>query len=265
LDRIALVGRTTSTTGLSTQGVAQSTPGYIDGTVGDGYLASFTISGTRQWATYVGSFSTVVDDVVTGVAGTSDGTAIITGGAGGSLGTTGSWDASWNGSQDAFVGAYSSSGAKLWFGYIGGDQIDQGSAVSLRTSGSDITITVGGFTFSETNVATNPSHQSSIGGSQDGFVSRLNWNTASGMIALDDPAAALHDARITVSANNVRVEYTPPIGSGTTNVHVFDAQGRHVRTEQGSHGVSFNGLGAGAYLLVIEDGERRSSMRFVVP
>jgi hypothetical protein len=266
LDRIALVGRTTSTTGLSTQGVAQSTPGYIDGfSVGDGYLASFTISGTRQWATYVGSFSTVVDDVVTGVAGTSDGTAIITGGAGGSLGTTGSWDATWNGSQDVFVGAYSTSGAKLWFGYIGADQIDQGSAVSLRTSGSDIAITVGGFTFSETNVATNPSHQSSIGGSKDGFVTRLNWNTASGMIALDDQAAALHDARVTVSGNNVRVEYTPPIGSETTNVHVFDAQGRHVRTEQGSHGVSFNGLGAGAYLLMIEDRDQRSSLRFVVP
>ncbi|MFN8352390.1 MAG: T9SS type A sorting domain-containing protein [Flavobacteriales bacterium] len=265
LDRIALVGRTTSATGLGTSGVAQSTPGYIGGSVGDGYLASFSISGTRQWATYVGSYYTAVDDVVNDVVGTSDGTAIITGGAGGSLGTSGSWDPTWNGSQDAFVGAYSSSGAKLWLGYIGGDQTDQGAAVSLRTSGSDITIIVGGFTYSETNVATNPSHQSSIGGSQDGFVTRLNWNTASGMVALDDPSTATPDARITVSGNNVRVEYTPPIGSGLINVHVFDTQGRHVRTEQDPHGVSFNGLGAGAYLLVIEDGGRRSSMRFVVP
>ncbi len=114
LDRIALVGRTTSATGLGTSGVAQSTPGYIGGSVGDGYLASFSISGTRQWATYVGSYYTAVDDVVNDVVGTSDGTAIITGGAGGSLGTSGSWDPTWNGSQDAFVGAYSSSGAKLW-------------------------------------------------------------------------------------------------------------------------------------------------------
>ncbi|HMQ75470.1 MAG TPA: T9SS type A sorting domain-containing protein [Flavobacteriales bacterium] len=265
LDRIALVGRTTSTTGLGTSGVAQSAPGYIGGSVGDGYLASFSISGTRQWATYVGSYYTAVDDVVNDVVGTSDGTAIITGGAGGSLGTSGSWDPTWNGSQDAFVGAYSSSGAKLWSGYIGGDQTDQGAAVSLRTSGSDVSIIVGGFTFSETNVATNPSHQSSIGGSQDGFVTRLNWNTASGMVTMDDPATAGSGARFVVDLNTVHVEDLPQGASGPSTMQVFDMQGRHLGTARGANGVSFNGLGAGVYLFVVDDGAHRSAARVVVP
>ncbi|GAA1886844.1 alpha/beta hydrolase-fold protein [Asanoa iriomotensis] len=114
--------------------VAGSTSAAMPGTTSlgglDGWLAHYGLDGNRNWVTAVGGDG---DDLLGGVAITSDGLAVATGSTGGAGGT------------DALTVAFTKAGKERWRAVTGGRGTDAGAEVVPAADGS---VTVVGFTSS---------------------------------------------------------------------------------------------------------------------
>lgn len=164
-----LVGFTQNTSGIASLGAQQTTVG---GTY-DGFVSSWTSSGSLNWATYLGGaafdygYSVTFSDVSNTlfVAGSTSSSAGIA--------TPNAADTSFNGGTDAFLAAYSPAGALQWCTYYGGSATDDGNGVADDIAG-DVYIT--GATASTSGIASAGAHQTAMAGVNDAFLARFTQN-----------------------------------------------------------------------------------------
>jgi len=168
---IYITGHSTSPTSTDV-----ATPGAHQSTLGgnaDAFLAKFNTSGVLQWSTYYGGAESDVSFVCTTdgsgnvyMAGASASTInIATGGS--------HQNAFGGGTSDAFLVKFNSAGVRQWATYYGGAGNESGYGCAVDGSGNVYltglsTVDVG------TVIATAGSHQSSSGGSYDGFLVKFD-------------------------------------------------------------------------------------------
>src|SRR5205807_2269372 len=153
---IYIIGRTLSATGIATSGAYQtSNAGNFDV-----FLAKFSSSGSRTWATYYGGSD---DDEGYGVSIDGSGNVYVTGNARSTSGiaTSGAYQTSYKGGfvlGDAFVSKFSNSGSLIWATYYGGSNDDLGNGICTDASGN---IFISGYTSSSNGIATSGAYQTS--------------------------------------------------------------------------------------------------------
>ena len=180
---IYLTGYTSSTSGIATTGAYQT----VRGGGQDAFIVKFTNSGSRVWSTYFGGSTTDNGFALscdTGrnvfLCGYTRSTAAIA--------STGAFQTTYGGSDDGFVVKFDSTGVKLWSTYFGGTGDDRALSMSNDKSGN---LYLSGYTFSSSGIATTGSHQSAIGGNEDGFMAKFSstgsriWATYYGGTAID--------------------------------------------------------------------------------
>ncbi len=195
---IYITGNTSSTTGIATTGANQTTYG---GGIYDAILAKFNSSGAIQWSTYFGA--SLREDGI-GLALDGSGNVFITGHTLSSSGiaSTGVYQTVFGGSTDSYIAKFTTSGVPVWTSYFGGNNTDYGYNIAIDGTGDPVIV---GYSSSTTGIASSGSHQSTIGGSSDGFIAKFNtsgglyWSTYFGgsqsdgayALAIDDSANIL--------------------------------------------------------------------------
>ena len=141
---------------------------------------TFVIDPALEWGTYYGpdTSSTTFSAVTTDGIGSVYATGVTYAGSTGNIATTGSYQYTYGGGEDAILVKFDTSGNRLWATYYGGDGLDWGYTVTCDHSGN---IYMGGITTSADSIATAGSHQTSIGGvgAMDGFLAKF---TSSGSL-----------------------------------------------------------------------------------
>ncbi|MDP1725136.1 MAG: SBBP repeat-containing protein [Bacteroidota bacterium] len=126
------------------------------------------------WATYFGGSGW---DFGNGIAADGNGNIAITGytGSSSSIATSGAYQTSYGGGDDAFIVKLNASGGLQWATYYGGSGPDEGYGIAVDSIGN---IVITGVTVSASGIATSSAYQTSFGGSADAFIAKFN---ASGM------------------------------------------------------------------------------------
>ncbi len=173
---VYLTGITYSSNGIATAGAYKTYSSRVDA-----FLAKFSGAGKLAWATYYGgtynngTFSTS-GARGNGVCTDATGNVYMTGWTvGGNIITSGAYQTSVGGGQDAFLAKFSSSGSLNWATFYGGKGTDNGNGVSIDANSN---IYMAGTTSSSTGIATTDAYQTSLAGSQDAFLVKFN-NTGS--------------------------------------------------------------------------------------
>ncbi len=183
---IYLAGHTTGNLPV-TAGAHQST--YGNNT--DAFLAKFNDNGILEWATYYGGgeldegYDVAVDNagniVMTGATETSEFPVSNI------IATTGAYQTSKGGNEDAFVVKFTSAGIRIWGTYVGGSDTERGYNIDTD-SNNDIVITgetYGGSSFNEFPVGSSAGYtafQTTQGGGfgdKDAFIFKLSPDGAS--------------------------------------------------------------------------------------
>lgn len=133
---VYLSGNTSSTSGTDIATVGSHQPIH-GGSTWDGFLVKFNSAGTRQWGTYYGgsaneyAYNCATDFLgnVYFVGRTYSNTGTI-------IATPGSHQPLHNGSQDAFLVKFNSSGVRQWGTYYGGFGDEYGYGVATDNSGN---------------------------------------------------------------------------------------------------------------------------------
>jgi hypothetical protein len=138
-----------------------------------GFLAKFNSSGSRLWSNYYSIYQSVL-----GVATDATGTVYITGDTYSKTGlaTTGTYQTSYGGGNDAFISNYNGSGMRLWSTYYGGSESEQGRKICLDPKGN---IFIAGLTGSTAGIASSGAYQTAFGGKGtnglgDAFVAKFS-------------------------------------------------------------------------------------------
>lgn len=185
---VYICGDSPGTLGIATSGSHQTTVGGID----DAYLAKFSSTGVRLWATYYGgtasdyAFSCNVDingDVY--LAGYTSSTA--------GMATAGSHQSAIGGTIDAYLAKFNSSGTRIWATYYGGNLNDLAYSCTSDLSGN---VFIAGTSISNTlgQIATAGAHQTVIPWATfaDAFLVKFNssgvrqWGTYYGGTGIDE-------------------------------------------------------------------------------
>jgi predicted SpoU family rRNA methylase len=165
---VYIAGYTFSTTDIASAGAYDVT---FDGGPFDAYLAKFSSSGSRVWATYYGGIGEDgVDDLATDATGnvylvgfTSSTTDIA---------STGAYDVTYGGGQcDVFLAKFSSSGSRVWATYFGGSDYDAGQNIATDASGN---VFIGGRTTSSTDIISTGAYDVTYGGGFDVFLAKFS-------------------------------------------------------------------------------------------
>ncbi len=167
---IAVIGNTTSTSGIATANAHQSTYG---GGTQDAFVTYMTNGGTVLWSSYYGG-----SDIDFGEAISLDPAPtynlVIGGGTFSTNGiaTAGNYQPTLAGNYDAFVGKLNVLGQRMWGTYFGGSLYDYAFSTTCDAVGQ---ITIGGHTTSTTGIAGAVAADNTFnGGTYDGFVTRFN-------------------------------------------------------------------------------------------
>lgn len=188
---IYIAGQTTGSAGLSTAGAYRTTNSGSS----DGFLARFTNVGTRAWGTYYGGTGV---DYVNGLTMDAAGNLIITGRTESPtlISTGGAFQTALGGTADAFVAKFSNAGAITFSSYYGGTGVDEGYGVTTDAANN---IYVTGQTTSIVNIATTGAYQTSLNGTNDAFIGRLNntgttraWGTYFGGAGTEQTTAIIN-------------------------------------------------------------------------
>ena len=160
--KLALVGQTSSITGIAKNGHQQT----YNGGGYDGFLAVFNADGTLDWATYIGGTG---DDDVYGVDEDSEGNIYVCGytNSGTGLSTPGTFQTSNRGGYDGFLSKYASTGKLIWSTYVGGTGSDW--LVTIQIDRND-NIWVGGMSFATSGLATFNAYSGTNAGNGDGLL-----------------------------------------------------------------------------------------------
>jgi Secretion system C-terminal sorting domain len=176
---VFLLGYGQSPVGVSTVGSHQPVMG---GGTFDGFVAKFNSSGVRQWGTFKGS--TGNDDFQFGVTDAS-GNIYLTGYSTSTAGiaTAGAHQTTLNGTTDATLTKFNSSGVQQWATYYGGNVSEIGICCCITAAGE---IYISGRTASTSGLATAGAYQTSLNGTFDGYLAKFNlsgvmaWSTYCG-------------------------------------------------------------------------------------
>jgi len=232
---IFLSGSTKSSNNIATSGSHQPILGGDE----DAFLAKFNTNGIRQWSTYYGgtqidfSYSSSVD--LSGNVYLSGSAASTT-----NISTTGSHQVTNGGSSDGFLAKFNTNGIRQWGTYYGGADYDIGLLVCIDISGN---VFLAGRTSSNNNISTVGSHQSNIGGAEDGYLVKFNsngirqWGTYYGGSDFDLVFAGACDA-----SGNIHI-----VGrtNSTTNI-----------SSSGAHQVNYGGSGDAFIVKFTTNGSR---------
>jgi hypothetical protein len=155
---------------------AKIIPGFPHDTPqSNAFVTKFSADGASLvYSTYLGGS---VNDEATAIALDSSGRACVTGGteSGDFPVTSGAFQKTLHGSEDAFVTQLQLTGSGLFYStFLGGSGVDAGNSVAVDSIGR---AHVTGTTFSPDFPVSNPI-QRHFGGSQDAFVSKLSANGA---------------------------------------------------------------------------------------
>jgi len=168
-------GNTLSTTSIATSGAYQSV--YAGGFF-DLFVAKFNSTAQIQWATYLGgterdvSFALGVDhynNVYIGGKTNSDG-----------LATSGAYQATRGGIDDAILAKFDPTGGIVWSTYFGGTDNDEWRDIQFDNENHFYTC---GYTESSAGIATSGAWQEAYGGAGDGDITKWNldgsvvWST----------------------------------------------------------------------------------------
>ncbi|WP_276134961.1 T9SS type A sorting domain-containing protein [Polluticoccus soli] len=153
----------------------------------DGVFVKYNGNGALIWATHYGGTSI---DGISSVA--CYGTNVFIGGAtlSTNMATSGAFQTSLQGGTDGFLAKFDSSGSRLWGSYIGGNNGDLVTAITMGPGGSIYAV---GNTNSTSGIATSGAWQSSYGGLNDEFFAEvtsagaLRWSSYFGAAGYDGP------------------------------------------------------------------------------
>ena len=202
---VLITGKTGSSSGIATIGAYQTS------NQGSSFLAKFNSGGSLIWATYYGGNTTISNDVITDtssniyIAGYADSKSLIA--------TSGAYQTSNSGGDDAFLAKFNSSGMLQWGTYYGGTGTDNGYGVATDRSGN---VYLTGSTSSTSGVATSGANQASFAGSSDAFLVKFNssgtrqWGTYYG--------GSGGEAGYAVTVNNIGDIYITGIAASTSGV-----------------------------------------------
>lgn len=161
-------GITSSSSGIASSGSYQ----FVLAGVGDGFIAKFNASGSRQWGTYFGGsgyeiISTIISDTGSNiyVAGTTSSSTGIS--------TAGTYQPVKNFTDDGFISKFNSSGVRQWGTYYGGNGIDGVGSLAFTAQGH---LCAAGQTNSTSGIAKGNVQQSARAGGNDAFMCALNTN-----------------------------------------------------------------------------------------
>lgn len=167
---VYLTGYTLSTSGIASAGSHQAS--YTNG--GDAFLVKFNSAGVRQWGTYYGGNGL---DRGQGASTDAAGNVYLGGWTESTAGiaTTGTHQpAHGGGTYDAFIAKFNSAGVRQWGTYYGGNDMDQAYAMKADPQGN---VYLGGYTYSNNNIATTGSYQETHAGvpfNFDGFLAKFD-------------------------------------------------------------------------------------------
>jgi len=171
---VYLAGITASTSGIASPGAHQINPGGGN----DAFIAKFNADGVLQWSSYYGGNGT---ESGFGLATDAAGNVYLTGVTASTSGiaTAGSFQPAKAAGNDAYLVKFNSNGVRQWGTYVGGNNSDNATAISIDSEGH---IYITGNT-SSTNIGTAGAFQSTTGGGTDAFVAsfdadgQLRWTT----------------------------------------------------------------------------------------
>ena len=161
-----VVGKTASTTGISTSGSYMDTHGGSR----DAFVVKFNSAGVRQWGTYLGG--PLVEEANDCVLDKSGNLYVIgfTGSFGG-IATSGAWQSAKSQNYDAFITKFTSSGIRLWGTYIGGIGYDEAFDCAVDDSAN---LYITGYTESDTVFGFQAPFNGSNSGAGDAFLSKFD-------------------------------------------------------------------------------------------
>jgi hypothetical protein len=157
----------------------------------DQIIVKLNKNGVRQWASYYGGSGSeevpMVNVLVSRISSNPiavnfDGTYLCFAGSTTStsqMNTVGAHQGAIGsaGTKDAFVARFNpTTGGRIWGTYFGGTSLDEAYGVAL---GKNDTVYVCGFTSSSSNIASTGSYDAVLGGTNDGFILKLNPNIGS--------------------------------------------------------------------------------------
>ncbi|MBL0288184.1 MAG: SBBP repeat-containing protein [Bacteroidetes bacterium] len=180
---VYLAGLTEGSTNLATVGAHQSV--YNDNN--DAFLVKFNPSGNRIWATYYGGLD---EELETKVAADNTGNVYITGRtqSTSSIATAGAFLTSYSGDDDVYLVKFNSLGVRQWGTYYGGLNFEIEPVIATDLNGN---VYLAGQTNSTNLMSTAGVVQTTLGGSDDGFLAKFNgagvrqWGTYYGGTGLD--------------------------------------------------------------------------------
>jgi len=226
LNNVYVVGRTFSTNFPTTLGAGQRSYG---GGTWDGFAVKLTPNASALlYGTYLGGSSS---DMAWGGVVSSTGQLAVTGSTGSANfpATTGAYDASANGGDDAFVTVVSPAGTFAYSSWLGASGTDVGRGVTLQPNGR---LVLGGLTNSAAFPHTTNVADPSESGLNDGFLSSIDVGL-SGTVGVEQAGDAMPAAlQLRVSPNPFRNTATVSLTlaeAARVSVRVVDMQGRLVR------------------------------------
>ena len=188
-----ITGSTGSSSNIATSGGYQTNFG---GTT-DAFLAKFTESGTLIWSTYFGGSDL---DNGTWLATDINNNVYMTGGTQSSSGiaTTGSYQTSLvNGSSSSFLSRFNSAGTLEWATYYGPSDI---TTLTTVATSPDNNVYMSCNTTSSTGIATSGAYQTSLAGSENGYLLKfnMNYNNDAGITSIINPSSLICSGSDTV-------------------------------------------------------------------
>lgn len=186
----ATINPATSSTNLASNGFQNTHGGTIDG-----FLAKFDATGNRLWATYYGGAQA---DYLQSCNTDAAGNVYIAGFTKSpNLASTGAFQTTMGGTQDAFMAKFDANGARLWATYYGGSSnYDEGHTVVIDPATNNVYLS--GYTASTNNIATG-GFQNALSGGYDAFLTKFDdagqriWGTYYGGTGNDQNYASAVD------------------------------------------------------------------------
>jgi Secretion system C-terminal sorting domain/Beta-propeller repeat len=255
---VYLLGATASDTFMASPGCFQTARAGLD----DAFIAKFDKAlGMRIWGTYYGGPGD--EDAQSSRIVAANGSVFITGKTSSTSGiaSAGAWQTVYGGGIcDAFLAAFSATGAEQWSTYYGGSLEDNG--IGCAYDGKAVYLA--GYTNSTSGIATPGSFQPTGGGGTfyfPGFLAKFAYPDTS---TLSAGKSKLAPNGLTIFPNPVSDKITISSENEITNVAITNPLGQNI-FEQAYHSqliqVSVGQLPIGIYFIKINNSETRKFVK----
>lgn len=167
---VYVTGSTQSTNGIATNGAFQ--PNHSGGPFIDAFLAKYSSSGSKLWATYYGSKKG--EDYGLAIDTDNNQDVYIGGGTwsnDSNLSTPGTHQKAYTFLEDMFIAKFSDTGTRVWGTYYGGNQYDHCAELAVD---ADENVFISGSTSSTTGIASPGAYQPNKDQGNDAFLAKFN-------------------------------------------------------------------------------------------